>query len=86
MAKTSEMKKVVRACVKQGLTNHGKQQNGHYLISNFDKVTDDNGETLPGESIIYVSVPSTPRRDNGVRNAIARLRRHFPDDFKWNGH
>lgn len=88
MAKTSEMSKIVRECEKQGLTNHGRQPNGHHLISDYDKVVaelgvDENGKPPKG-SVTYVSVACSPRRDNGVNNAIGRLRRNL--DFKWKGH
>jgi hypothetical protein len=88
MAKTSEMRKVVDACKKQGLTYHGIQASGHHLISDWDKIVaihgvDEKGKPPKG-SVTYVSIACSPRRDNGVNNAVGRLRREL--DFKWKGH
>jgi hypothetical protein len=84
MSKAPEMKKIVRACQDQGLTKHDRPKNGHYLISNFDLVTDENGNVRPGERLIKVSIACSPREDRGVNNAVARLRREL--GFQWKGH
>lgn len=87
MAKMSEMKKIIQACRDQGFFVPTRMDgNGHYLVCTKGSWMDENGRIHPpaGEELTIVRVAKTPRRDNGVRNDIAQLRRRL--DFKWKGH
>ena len=87
MAKTSEIKKIIRACKKQGLVVPDKMDGkGHYRVYNAGVTFEPNGKPIApeGGSITCVPVIGSPRRDDAVRNQIARLRREL--GFTWNGH